>query len=137
MSPRRSGTVDAVRRPSAIGFGALAVALIASMAVTPSATHAGPPQSSNPTELTNVGGRLFFSADNGTSGRELWMSNGTAAGTKRVKDINPGSGGSNPHELTNVGGRAFFAADDGTSGIELWISDGTAPGTRRVKNIHP
>jgi ELWxxDGT repeat protein len=60
-----------------------------------------------------------------------------AADTKRVKDINRGSGGSNPHELTNVGGRAFFAADDGTSGIELWISDGTAPGTRRVKNIHP
>jgi hypothetical protein len=31
--------------------------------------------SSGPTELTAVGSKLFFSADDGTTGRELWKSN--------------------------------------------------------------
>ena len=43
-----------------------------------------------PASLTNVGGTLFFSADDGTHGSELWKSDGTAAGTVLVKDINPG-----------------------------------------------
>ena len=48
--------------------------------------------------------------------RELWKSDGTAAGTVLVKDINPGSGGSYPGDLTDVNGTLFFTADDGTHG---------------------
>ncbi len=44
--------------------------------------------SSSPFNLTNVNGTLFFAADDGTSGKELWKSDGTAAGTLRVQDIN-------------------------------------------------
>jgi ELWxxDGT repeat protein len=62
---------------------------------------------------------LFFRADDGTTGRELWTSDGTAAGTTLVKDIHP-AGDSSPHNLTNVNGTLFFAAADGTTGIELW-----------------
>ena len=43
-----------------------------------------------PSSLTAVGGTLFFSADDGTHGRELWKSDGTEAGTVLVKDISPG-----------------------------------------------
>jgi ELWxxDGT repeat protein len=43
--------------------------------------------------LTNVAGTLFFLAHDGHSGYELWRSDGTANGTVRVKDINPGAGG--------------------------------------------
>ena len=66
--------------------------------------------------LTNVNGILFFEANDGTSGNELWRSNGTEIGTVRVKDISLGS--SNPSGLTNVSGTLFFQANDGTSGVE-------------------
>jgi ELWxxDGT repeat protein len=87
--------------------------------------------------MTNVNETLFFEANDGASGRELWKSDGTEAGTVRVKDILPGSDGSVPGSLTNVNGTLFFRADDGTSGRELWKSDGTEAGTVRVKDIRP
>lgn len=84
--------------------------------------------------LTNVNGTLFFSADDGIHGRELWKSDGTAAGTVLVKDINPGSGGSELANLTNINGTLFFSLDYGTSGAALWKSDGTKIGTVLVKH---
>jgi ELWxxDGT repeat protein len=96
--------------------------------------------SSNPNELTDVNGTLFFAADDWTNGEELWRSDGTEAGTVRVKDINTGNLGadsSKPGELTNVNGTLFFAADNGINGVELWSSDGTPGGTDIVKDINP
>jgi ELWxxDGT repeat protein len=84
-----------------------------------------------------VGGTLFFVANDGTAGNELWRSDGTAAGTVLVEDIAPGSRDSNPAWLTRVGNRVFFAADDGVHGRELWVSDGTAAGTRLVADLAP
>ena len=55
------------------------------------------PTGSNPNRLlTNVNGTLFFRANDGTHGTELWKSDGTAAGTVLVKDIYPGSASSSP-----------------------------------------
>ena len=45
--------------------------------------------SSIPYSLTNVNGTLFFTALDSMHGTELWKSNGTAAGTSIVSDINP------------------------------------------------
>jgi ELWxxDGT repeat protein len=92
---------------------------------------------SHPYNLAAVGGTLFFQADDGVNGRELWTSNGTAAGTQMVKDINPGAADSFPQSLTDVGGELFFSALDPTVGIELWKSNGTGLGTELVKDINP
>src|SRR5437660_1690432 len=78
---------------------------------------------------------IFFTADDLTHGIELWITDGTAAGTVLVKDINPGPGGSFPSNLTNVNGTLFFTAFDPINGTELWLSDGTAAGTVLVKDI--
>ncbi len=94
------------------------------------------PNGSSPKGLTSIQGTLFFSADDGVHGRELWMSDGTTAGTVLVKDINPGNAGSSPSSLTELNGRLFFAADDGVHGRQLWISDGTEAGTVLFKDIN-
>ena len=68
-----------------------------------------------PSDLTAVGSTLYFTADDGTNGYELWKSDGTATGTVMVKDIS-GSGDSWPYYLTVVGNTLYFTADDGTNG---------------------
>jgi uncharacterized repeat protein (TIGR01451 family) len=84
-------------------------------------------------------GKLFFAADDGVHGSELWVSDGTAAGTALVKDINPTSAGagSTPYDLVPFGNGVVFGADDGVNGNEVWISDGTAAGTVLVKDVNP
>ena len=91
----------------------------------------------NPTDLTNVNGTLYFAADDGTNGIELWRSDGTAANTTLVSNIRPGIGSSSPSLLTAINQTVYFAANDGTRGRELWRSDGTASGTQIVSDIVP
>ena len=80
-----------------------------------------------------VGDTLFFAANDGVHGTELWKSDGTEAGTVLVKDINPGvtsygyAFGSNPFRLTAVGGTLFFRANDGEHGTSCGRA--TAPPT--------
>ncbi len=74
----------------------------------------------------------FFSASpkSGDPNFELWATDGTPAGTRLVKDVNP-AGSSNPGRMTAFAGRLFFFADT-PQGRQLWRSDGTAEGTARL-----
>jgi len=89
-----------------------------------------------PRNFSQVNGLLFFSGDNGVAGHELWVSDGTEAGTAMVKNINPASG-SNPGPALALNGIAYFAADDGVNGVELMRSDGTQAGTWIVADMNP
>jgi ELWxxDGT repeat protein len=88
-------------------------------------------------ELTPVGSQLFFRADDGVHGLELWKTDGTPEGTVLVKDLAPGSHDSRLHGLTAAGGTLYFGATDEVHGYELWRSDGTAAGTTLVQDILP
>lgn len=94
--------------------------------------------SSAPSNFIAFNNMLFFTANNGTSGIELWKSNGTSTGTSLVMDINSGAGSSSPSHLTVVGGVLYFSATNGTNGVELWRSNGgsTSTDTYMVKDIN-
>ncbi|MBI4404160.1 MAG: hypothetical protein HY537_08365 [Deltaproteobacteria bacterium] len=89
-----------------------------------------------PYNLTNVNGVVFFGANDGLNGHELWRSDGTTVGTVMVKDIYPGAQGSGPRWLTSMNGVLFLQATDGSHGYELWKSDGTAAGTVMVRDLN-
>jgi ELWxxDGT repeat protein len=89
-----------------------------------------------PLRLAVLNNELFFSADDGTNGLELWKTNGTLAGTSLVQNINP-SDDSSPGWLITFNNEVYFSADNGTDGIELWKTNGTNAGTSIVKDINP
>lgn len=91
----------------------------------------------SPAQLAAFNNTLYFQADDGIHGVELWRSDGTLEGTVLVADINS-IGSSNPVGLTAVNNQLFFQADGGDgSGAELWQSDGTMAGTKQVSDIYP
>ena len=82
------------------------------------------------TEFVKMNENIFFTADNGNNGIELWKTNGFGLGTTMVKDINSGFNNSNPTELTLVDNVLYFTAyDSTTAATELFQSDGTNMGT--------
>jgi ELWxxDGT repeat protein len=83
-----------------------------------------------------IGGLLYFTWC-GAEGCELWRTDGSAAGTLLVKDIETGTGSSSPAGFCNLGGTLYFSAYDSAGGRELWKSDGTAAGTVRVRDVNP
>ena len=90
--------------------------------------------SSYPYELIEFQDRLYFRANDGENGSELWVSDGTAEGTSLIKDIDP-EYSSYPRDFTEFNDRLYFSANDGENGTELWVTDGTAEGTSLIKDI--
>lgn len=88
--------------------------------------------------FTEMDGELYFSANDGVHGWELWKTDGTEAGTEMVADISTDDlYGSNPEHLINFNGTLIFTARDDVYGYEIYKSDGTAAGTEIIKDIVP
>ncbi|NOJ86216.1 hypothetical protein [Myxococcus xanthus] len=83
-------------------------------------------------------GRVFFRPLSTEVGQELWVSDGTAGGTRLVKDIVPGAGSSWPEPLIFTGGALYFrATEKGANAGELWRTDGTPENTWPVRTLLP
>jgi ELWxxDGT repeat protein len=67
--------------------------------------------------------RLVFPAIGDDAGNELWISDGSRAGTFRLTDLNPGPAASSPRDFAQVGPKLFFQATNGQTGAELWVVD--------------
>ncbi|MFM2311660.1 MAG: hypothetical protein RLZZ04_936 [Cyanobacteriota bacterium] len=101
------------------------------------------PDSSFPSNLVEFNDQLYFSADDGKHGRELFVSDGTDKGTQLVEDLRPGASnygyayGSAPYNLTEFNNKLYFSANDGEHGNELFVSDGTGSGTQLLLDLNP
>ena len=93
--------------------------------------------SSSPSGLTVFNSALYFVATDGTTGRELWKYDGSAA--SQVKDIYSGVGSGNPSYLTVYGLKLYFQATSNGTTLELYAYDGAAapgPVTTLTKPQH-
>jgi ELWxxDGT repeat protein len=102
--------------------------------INPSTSTAAATQ---PQNLTRAGAFVFFTADDGVHGRELWRTDGTSAGTALVRDIWIGPGGSVPSNFVAAGNRLVFTAYTPETGVEFWTSDGTPQGTFMFLDVVP
>jgi ELWxxDGT repeat protein len=90
---------------------------------------------SDPRSFIRFANGALFTATEGEAGRELWWTDGTEVGTRRVADLRPGAQGSEPHDLVLFRGRVWFVASSEGKGEELWRTDGTRRGTVRIRRL--
>lgn len=104
--------------------------------------------SSSPSEMLHdpIASRLFMAMSSAGFGTEPWVSDGTEAGSFRLRDIQVGASSSLVDELfatlPDPSGAAqdslmVFAANDGIAGRQLWRSDGTSAGTEVLAITNP
>ncbi len=90
---------------------------------------------SSPTSFEVFNGKLYFTADDSTHGREVWVTDGTSTGTKLLLDILSGTATSSPTELTAYKNHLYFSA--GVTSLRLYRTDGTAAGTKNILSFWP
>src|SRR5204863_5300656 len=83
-----------------------------------------------PVRLVASGSRAFIHAQ-GAANDEIWVSDGTTAGTVFLRDLGANS---DPRHFMASSTRLFWSARDGD---ELWTSDGTPAGTVMVRDFSP
>lgn len=84
-----------------------------------------------------MGGKLYFHYGQ-AHGRELWESDGTAAGTVEVVDLLPGTNGSlDDKPMIVFDNHLYFAGSTSLGNFEVFKSDGTAAGTALLHDIAP
>ncbi len=74
-----------------------------------------------------------------TDGAQLWISDGTPAGTQLVRDFGPPGrfGSYSLGSMASCDGRTYFRFAMAPYGSELWRTDGTSEGTEQVADLAP
>ena len=112
--------------------GQTTIGVLGSSSLTPIATIA-----SETTAPVVVGSKFYFGAggESTSDGTQLWVSDGTLAGTRMLDDFGSFSRTSRPSGLTNADGSLFFTVAGADRLNELWTSNGTSQGTVLVKDL--
>lgn len=84
---------------------------------------------STPRDFIQKNGLIYFTASNNIYGRELFVTDGTIAGTHIFKDINPGPADASIADFQLVNTLFYFTATSLSGTSQLWVSDGTETGT--------
>lgn len=82
-----------------------------------------------------IGDRVVFQ---GAPDGELWITDGTTAGTRQLRDILPGAPQSNPTQFVDFRGLVYFVVtieSTSSTNFELWRTDGTAANTERTNSL--
>jgi ELWxxDGT repeat protein len=85
--------------------------------------------------MVDAGGKLLFTVMSSGGFVEIWVTDGTLAGTHGIGSAAQGFY-SVPRFLAAGGGRVLFAADQGLR-LEPWVTDGTNAGTHAVADVNP
>ena len=78
----------------------------------------------------------YSEGDDGIHGRELLRSDGTAAGTYLVKDINPGEASTLIRNMIAINGKVYFSASTDGYYYHPWSTDGTDAGTQILDAVN-
>lgn len=108
-------------------------ALVKDIAVKPPGL---PERNSLPSALTAAGGLVYFIADDGETGTQLYRSDGSAAGTIRLTNFPPGGGPDIPREIAAwpTHETVYFYLGHQPAPIVLWKSSGSVATTAFVPN---
>jgi len=87
--------------------------------------------------LGRVGDIVYFMANDGINGNQLWQVNVSSLSVTRVSEIGKVASDGDVENIIQFDNRLFFSANDGTHGQEPWVSDGTEIGTTLIKDITP
>ena len=93
------------------------------------------PPSSEPENFFVLNDSLYFTADDGEHGRELWRYNQQEGKPQLLLDISEGTSGTSMMNFEVIEDKCYFAVDRGTDGRALWVTDGTEDGTREIKRF--
>jgi ELWxxDGT repeat protein len=100
--------------------------------------------SSNPRAFHTLGNKLLFIADTKEYGSEWWVTDGTDAGTKLLKESVPGTASSLVRNLSTsflveversivvANGLMYFLTKNALNQSELWQTDGTTEATQKI-----
>jgi len=103
---------------------------------TPDGTEPKPTRGSHPGPFASMGGALYFTTFEEDERPGLWRSNGTTAGTQRLRHVGPKGltpvGSSGLSQLTVLNERLYFADWSSTTNPVLLHTGGTAGDAVRV-----